>query len=94
MSPHTASNAEHACQLMGGTNAAVSFQVSKEKKKQREGFGTRWKDDARNKRGGKRIAPRLGTQLSEQATTCLSCQERNPPPFRKRKKKERKEHYS
>lgn len=38
----------------------------------------------------KSIAPRLGMQLREQAKTCLSCQERNSPPFRKK----RKENYS
>lgn len=34
------------------------------------------------------IAPRLGMQLRGQAKTCLSHQERNSPPFRKKKRKE------
>ena len=91
ISPCAVSKAKHARQLVGGTNTAASFYVSRERKMQDEKFSTRLKKDDRNNQGGKCIAPRLGMHLSEQAKTCLSRQERNSPPFRK---KNRNEHYS
>lgn len=55
---------------------------------QDEEFSTRLKQDDRNNQGSKRIAPKFGMHLSEQAKTCLSLQERDTPPFRKKREEQ------
>lgn len=62
------------CQLLGAGKGECSWRSQHK-------VEARWQ---------KSTAPRLGMQLRGQAKTCLSHQERNSPPFRKK----RKENYS